>query len=107
MGPQNAELGDLTGIELPEAPVDETALNELKHKAKYARSKEFKELREKAQVRIDFYKNFLPDGTPAATANKEARAQAWGTANLIIAELEQLFGEHENAEAILKEEFGE
>lgn len=107
MGPQNAELGDLTGIELPETPIDETALNELKHKAKYSRTKEFKELRDKAQIRIDFYKNFLPDGTPVATANKEARAQLWGTANLIIAELEQLFDEHENADKILREEFGE
>ncbi len=103
MQPNNGIIGDESGIELPQAPVDETAINELRAKAKYSRSKEYKELREKAQIRIDFYKTFLPDGRPIATANKVERAEAWGFANLLIAEFEQLFGENDNAEQLLKE----
>jgi hypothetical protein len=107
MNPQNALIGDESGIDLPQKPVDEQALGELRNKAKYSRSKEYLELKAKAQVRIDFYKSFLPDGRPVATASKAERADAWGFANLLIAEFQQLFGEHENAEQILKDEFGE
>ena len=103
----NVLLGDETGVELPVMPPDETAINELKHKAKYSRSKEYQELRDKAQVRIDFYKNYLPDGTPVGVASMEQVAAYWKVSNLIIAEFEQLFDEHENADKILKEEFGE
>ena len=107
MGPDNIILGDATGVDLPQKPVDDLALHELKKKAKYKKSKEYADLREKAQARIDFYKTFLPDGTPILATTREQRADAWALANIIIAEFEQLFGEHEQAEILLKEEFGE
>lgn len=107
MNPNNALIGDMTGVELPQVPVDETAINELKKKAKYKRSKEYAELREKAQARIEFYQHFLPNGQPILAATKEQKEGAWTLANIIIAEFEQLFGEHEQADELLKEEYGE
>lgn len=107
MGPDNVLIGDMTGVELPEKPVDETALNELKKKSKYRKTKEYAELREKAQERIDFYKSFLPNGQPVATSDMAELGRQWALANIIIAEFEQLFGEHESADQLLKEEFGE
>lgn len=102
MNPNNALIGDMTGVELPQVPVDETAINELKKKAKYKRSKEYAELRAKAQARIEFYQHFLPSGQPIFAASFEEKEGAWTLANIIIAEFEQLFGEHEQADALLR-----
>ena len=107
MDSQNQVMGDSMGIDLPQKPVDETAINELKHKAKYSRSTEFKELRAKAQTRMEFYQKFLPSGQPIGTDTPEEMKGMWELANLIIAEFQQLFDEHDNAEAILKELYGE
>ena len=107
MDSQNQVMGDSMGIDLPQKPVDETAINELKHKAKYSRSTEFKELRAKAQAKIEFYQRYLPSGQPIGMATPEEMKGKWELANLIIAELQQLFDEHDNAEAILKELYGE
>lgn len=105
--PSNGLIGDNNPIDLPQKPVDDEAIAELRHKAKYTRSKEYKDLREKAQVRIDFYKKFLPNGQLIGTASREEMQGKWELANLLIAEFEQLFGEHEIAEEILKEVYGE
>lgn len=105
MQPSNGIIGDESGTELPQAPVDETALGELRAKAKYSRSKEYKELRAKAQERIDFYKTTLPAGY--ADADSQKKAEMWGFANLMVAEFEQLFSEHENAAELLKEIYDE
>lgn len=107
MGPQNGIIGDSLGVDLPQKPVDEQALNELKHKAKYSRSAEFKELKEKAQIRIEFYQKFLPSGQPIGTATPEEMKGKWELANLLIAEFKQLFDEYDGAEVILKEMYSE
>ena len=107
MNPQNVILGDETGIELPQKPIDDEALNELRRKAKYSRYKEYAELRAKAQDRIDFYKRFLPNGELVGTTSPEDLARKWELANILIAEFEGLFGENENATQILKDEFSE
>ena len=77
MDSQNQVMGDSMGIDLPQKPVDETAINELKHKAKYSRSTEFKELRAKAQTRMEFYQKFLPSGQPIGTATPEEMKGKW------------------------------
>lgn len=107
MQPQNAVIGDESGVDLPQAPMDETALNELKAKAKYSKTKEYKELKAKADERIEFYQKFLPNGQPVGTATKGDMERKWEMANLLIAEFQQLFSEHENATQILREEFNE
>lgn len=107
MEPDNILLGDATGTDLPQKPVDETALNEVKTKAKYSRSKEYKELKAKADERIIFYQRFLPGNIPPEMVTDAERAKYWAIANIVIAELQQLFGEYGAAEQILKDEFGE
>lgn len=103
----NGIIGDNLGIDLPQKPVDEIAINELRHKAKYSRSTEFKELREKAQARIEFYQKFLPNGQLIGTVTREEMQGKWELANLLIAELRNLFDEYEGADALLKETYGE
>lgn len=99
---QNGIIGDELGIDLPQKPLDETIVNEIKHKAKYSRSTEYKELRQKAQARIDFYQRFLPNGTPLGAEDRKSIEGKWEVANLLIAELLNLFDEYENAEENLK-----
>lgn len=106
-GPSNAIMGDDTGTDLPQKPEDEEAINDLKRKAKYSRSKEYSELRQKAQERVEFYQRFLPNGQPVGTASKGDVERKWELANIIIAEFQQLFSEHENAAQLLKEEYNE
>lgn len=106
MQPNNSIIGDSYGTDLPEIAVDDTAKKELANKAKYSRSKEYKELKAKADARIEFYQRYLPNGQPIAVASKQERAEQWGFANLLIAEFNQLFDEHETAEQLFKDEFG-
>lgn len=107
MQPQNGIIGDTMGIDLPTKQADEEALNNLKNKAKYKRSKEYAELKEKADARIEFYQKFLPNGLPIGGASAEEMKGKWELANLLIAEFKQLFDEYEGAEELLKETYGE
>jgi len=104
MEPTSGLIGDIQGTELPTAPVaqQEEAINELKRKAKYSRSKEFAELREKMEARIEFYKQYLPDGTPAAMLNPAEASRNWALANVVIAELQQVIDMYQNADEELK-----
>lgn len=105
MQPNYGIIGDNTGVDLPQMPADDSAEKELRQKAKYSRSKEYKELRQKAQTRIEFYQKFLPDGRLIGTTPPADLQRKWELANLLIAEIEQLFGETDQAEAILREQF--
>lgn len=105
MNPQNSLIGDSMGTDLPQMQEDDTAKKELASKVKYSRTKEYKDLKAKADERIEFYKKFLPNGQLVGTASREEMARKWELANLLIAEFDQLFSEHENAEALFKEEF--
>lgn len=107
MQPDNAIIGDAQGIDLPQAVPDESAKLELASKAKYSKSKEYKDLRQKAEDRIGFYQKFLPNGQLVGTASKADMERKWELANLLIAEFQQLFSEHDNADALLKEEFSD
>ncbi len=107
MEPQNILMGDITGVELPEKPVDETAVKELQNKAKYARSKEYKDLKQKADERVAFYQNYLPNGMPIGATTKAERDGKWELANVVIAEFKALFSEHEGANTLLDELYGD
>lgn len=99
----NGIIGDALPTELPQMAVDTTAIDETRKKAKYSRSKEYAELRAKAQARIEFYQSFLPDGRPIGTTSREDLAGKWELANILIAEFKALFSEHDGAEELLKE----
>ncbi len=107
MNPQSGLIGDSYGTELPQKAPDTSQIEDAKKKAKYSRSKEYAELRAKAQTRIEFYRHFLPNGQPIGSVSREELAGKWELANILIAEFEQLFAENDNAERLLKEQYGE
>lgn len=106
MGPNNAVIGDVQPPQLPQMPEDqrEEGLLELKKKAKYSRSKEFAELREKIEARIKFYQSFLPGGIPVVNIDEKERGKYWAVADLVIAELQQVIDSYQSADDLLKEE---
>ncbi len=106
MQPSNGLIGDATGTELPQMAdtQHEEALNELKKKAKYSRSKEFAELRANMESRIEFYQQYLPTGNPVAALSTEEAGKYFVIANLVIAELKQVIDGYQSAADLLKEE---
>jgi len=103
MGPNNVLLGDITGADLPQKPVDEIALSELKNKARYNKSKEFEELKSHMVERILYYQRFLPDGRRIVDVPKEDLEGMWIVANTIINELTQVINGYENASEMVEE----
>lgn len=106
MQPSNAIIGDVQPIELPQMPNSEheEALLELRKKAKYSRSKEFADLREHMEARINFYKSFLPGGIPIVNIDETERGKYWAVADLVITELQQVIDGYQSAETLLKDE---
>lgn len=103
--PSNAIIGDAQPIQLPQMPDDqhEEALLELRKKAKYSRSKEFAEIRERVEAKIVYYQCFLPGGIPPENIPEEERGKYWGLANLLIKELREIIDPYTDAEELLKE----
>lgn len=99
----NGIIGDMTGVDLPQAPTNEDYINELKKKARYSKSKEFKELREAMEQRIDFYTQFLPDGRPVGSVAPAEAQKYWTVANLVIAELKAVISAYDGSVELLKD----
>lgn len=102
MGPANGILGDNTGVDLPQKADDDSALTELKAKAKYSRSKEFQELKAQMELKIKFYQQYLPDGRPVGSGDIP-KPEEWIAANLVIGELQQVIDGYQMAEDMVKE----
>lgn len=98
MPEQHGIIGDQDfGTELPQMQVDADQLTEEKSMAKYAKSGEFQRIREHFNERVVFYQSFLPDGRPVA----EATLEDWKVANRIIAELNFIMAQYDNAKETL------
>lgn len=98
MEPDNVLIGDISsGIDLPEAQVDEKELIEEKKMAQYSKTAEFERIQNYCQERIAFYQKYFPDGRPVATASKKDREDMWVVANLVIDEFTNLMNIYENA----------
>lgn len=102
MGPQNGIMGDNFGIDLPQAQVDKSALDEEKAMARFSKSKEFKKLKEMMEARIEFYQKALPDGRPITAVDGRERAEMWVIANAVIGEFNMILGAYENAKEVTK-----
>lgn len=105
-GAQNAVMGDNFGTELPEAQIDETVLNQEKRKARYAKSKDYQDLKQRFQDRITFYQTFLPDGRPLTGVDTQERAHMWVVANALIGEFNMIFSDYENLVEVVAEADG-
>lgn len=106
MGSVNGIIGEenITISPVPQAQDDDGQLKELQAAARFAKSKQYKDLKERRENRIKFYQQYLPDGTAigAQKATIEV-AQMWVAANVIIAELRLELDYYDGAEDMLKE----
>lgn len=99
---QNGIMGDSFGIDLPQAQVDKSALDEEKAMARFSKSKEFKKLKEMMEARINFYQKALPDGRPITAVDGMERAEMWVIANAVIGEFNMILSAYENAREVTK-----
>lgn len=104
MQPSNAIIGDNTGVDLPEAPEDVIDLSEEKKMAKFSKSAEFKRLKEYLEGRIEFFQNYLPDGTAISSQKPEELVNTWIVANLVIGEFRAVINEYERVNKIVEDE---
>lgn len=101
---ENVIEGDSAPTELPKTIVSEELLNEEKRKAKYSKTKEFKEIVEYWTARKKFFQEYLPVGMEVRfqVPSKEI-AQQWVLANNIINEINAFLLQYENATEVVKE----
>lgn len=97
MNPQNGLIGDAQMTELPQMEIDDTTLVEEKKMARYAKSSEYKRIKEHFEGRIKFYQNYLPDGREITDKNVAQIGEAWVVANTIIRELQNVLDTYEIA----------
>jgi hypothetical protein len=100
--PDNAIIGDESGIELPQAPENVVDLTEEKNIAKYSQTKEFKRLKGYMEGRIEFFQKFLPDGTALNSLDPSIDlGQQWKLANLVIAEFQAVIDEYDRIKQVV------
>lgn len=119
MTSQNGIIGDQelpieNPTELPQAAVDDSQLKELIKTAKFAKSAEYKQLKQHYLDRIDFYKKYLPDGRAVAATGTstsssvdgltlEELGRMWVAANVIIGEFNAIMNVYEQAAQYVKD----
>jgi hypothetical protein len=93
---------DESTMALPqETGVDLETLKLEKQMAKFARSSEFKLLKEHLLSRIEFYQEFYPDGRQV---NQEIPTpEQWIIANAVIGEFKLVIGSFEQAAEVVKD----
>lgn len=103
-GPQNVLMGDSQAIELPQAQINEEDIKEERRKAKYAKSKDYQELKGRADARKKFYQTYLPDGRPlTGKESLEELGKMWMVANAVIAEIDLVFTDYETIANVVEE----
>lgn len=103
MQPDNIIMGDATGIDLPQVQVDEKSLNEVKNKARYSKTREFKEIKAYCQSRIEFYQQKLPNGQEVGLEVVPS-TEDWRVANRVIGEFKGLMNIYESAKDVLEDD---
>lgn len=99
-------IGNEYGTDLPQMTVAEQDLTAERNAAKFSRTAEFRRLKEHLEQRMEFYRTYMPDGTPVTTASSEERGHQWAVANLVITEFRAVIAAYENADAVVKEAAG-
>lgn len=100
MQPNNILMGDIEGISLPQAEVDENALVVEKKMAKYSKTEEFERIKAHCQERIDFYQKYLPNGAEVGL-DVAPTPEDWRVANRLIAEFKLLMNMYEVAKEVV------
>lgn len=105
MQPQNAILGDDTGVALPQMEIEQEALTDELKMAKYSKTAEFKRIEAWCEERIAFYQSFLPNGLEVGL-EVQPTAEDWRVANRVIGELKALMNAYEIAKTAVKDVHG-
>lgn len=103
MNPNNAIIGDSTGVELPVSQVEDDQLVEEKKMARYSKTAEFKRIQEYCEERIEFFQRYMPSGVAITDIPKAERDAYWVAANVIINEFKLLTNIYENAAEAVKD----
>lgn len=82
----------------PDPVVDEGAV-ELKKAAAFVKSDEFAELKKYLLSRVDFYSNYLPNGTAIglSDATYSEKGQRWEAATILVQEFKGIISAFESA----------
>lgn len=99
MGPQNVIMGD-SGFDMPSTQISDKQLKEEKDLARFSQTKEFKKLKDYCEARMEYYKQYLPDGRVITAA---PTGENWVIANTIISEFQGMLSIYEQAKEIVKE----
>lgn len=107
-GPQNVPMGDMDeSMNVPESVVPMETLVEEKNKAKYSKTKEFKEIRQYWEDRIKFFESYLPAGLETRwQVPSDDIAQQWVLANNIIAEVRAFLRQYDDAVEVVSNDPG-
>jgi len=90
------------GIDLPEFVPAEDNLKDEKRRASFAKSANYKEIKEYWEGRKEFYKTYLPNGLEVAM-DVVPTAEDWRVANRVNAEINAFLQQYEFAKTILAE----
>lgn len=104
MGPQNGLLDDDFGMGIPETEAVDGAQVELESQARYAKSAEFKKLKDYLESRIKFYQEYLPSGEPVGTQDPKTLIENWVVANILVTEFSNVIAVYDDAAQTVKEQ---
>lgn len=97
MAASNGLVGDDYPTELPQAQPSEDFVAEEVKRARYSKTKEFKQFKEKMEAKIEYRQKFLPGGVPPENVTEEERGKYWAVASIVISDFREILGEYELA----------
>ena len=103
-GPVHGITGDMDEpTQLPETKVAEENLAEERQMAGYARTEEYKRIKDFLQLRIKFFQRYFPTGTPVENLTEAERSAYWQAAAIIIKEYQQVIDDYDSIRRRIKE----
>ena len=115
-GPVNGIVGSSFGPEIEEADNSQMAdesLAQAKRLAAFVKSKEFNDLEEVVNAKIERWKSYIPgasgeilagDAVPMFQLNNDERGSRWIAADSVIRELQGLLDTYRSAAAMVKDD---
>ena len=104
MGPQNGLVGQDSFTEVPQTQVPDEALEQVRNLARYSQTREFQNLKEYLEQRIDFFKAYQPNGDDIRNVKDwDGLRHNWIIANTIIAEFKTVLSVYEQANNAVRE----
>ena len=103
MNTPNGIVGDNNPFEIPRTEMPDELFEEMKKKAKFSKTEEFKLLKRHIEGRIDFFQKNLPGGQPIGGVDPKVLGPMWVASDTIIKELMAIVGFYENAAEQVKQ----